>query len=300
MPSRYLNNWDFLGGSSTEDSYGNDYTYTSSSNGFDDNESWGMLNDSSSFGGEMQGSRMFDFLSDPVPLGQQLLLPSASKLHYFNNSTFSSVSEPVSPSSVETTPTSSEQPISAPREVSSSATPLKKRKRSPASPTAYSKTALAGGDYGRKKKYDAPPGVWRNSGGFISTVYINKKRVYGPLRRDVADAVKDREEMSIAKSYITSEDSMRAFVQEMKTRYGPDRVMCEDFSSYNGGIPRVESSSDRVISRSKSSSSRPSSNRPVRAAAKRNAYIGSDEEDDSTILPPFEEEAVLASPFDFM
>ncbi|EER01680.1 conserved hypothetical protein [Perkinsus marinus ATCC 50983] len=44
----------------------------------------------------------------------------------------------------------------------------------------------------RKKPYAAPKGVWRNNGGYNATIYVNKKRIYGPVRRNLADAVSDR------------------------------------------------------------------------------------------------------------
>ncbi|KAF4677955.1 Intraflagellar transport protein 56 [Perkinsus chesapeaki] len=68
--------------------------------------------------------------------------------------------------------------------------------------------------YGRRKSYGAPPGVWRNPYGYVSTVYVNKKRVYGPLRKTIEDASRDREAMVQAKEYVTSVEEMRAFVRE--------------------------------------------------------------------------------------
>jgi hypothetical protein len=96
-------------------------------------------------------------------------------------------SEPVSPSSVATTPTTSEHPVVAPsRQTSSqyaadyedaqvSHIHVSKKLRKSTPSTSHASVERSSGDRnGRKKKYDAPPGVWRNSGGFISTVYINK------------------------------------------------------------------------------------------------------------------------------
>jgi hypothetical protein len=133
---------------------------------------------------------------------------------------FKSFDQPASPSSsIDTTPTSSELPLPLARHhshIDDSLVSSPKRRRLVVS---HSTSSLSE-KHGRKKKYDAPPGVWRNSGGFISTVYINKKRVYGPLRRDVNDAVRDREEMLEAKNHIHTEDGMRSFVQGMKERCG--------------------------------------------------------------------------------
>ncbi len=314
-----------------------DFGLGSMQTGFEDD--WGFQNDHGSFGGDMQGSRMFDFLSDGPGVssgdGAQMMI-SSSKLHYFNQSVFPPLSEPVSPSSVETTPTSSEQPIGSaagPRPTSNSSRyyedsheDLYKSSSSSCSRSAaqaakrirkvegssYSKSSSLGlnGDLGRKKKYDAPPGVWRNSGGFISTVYINKKRVYGPLRRDVNDAVRDREEMSIAKTYIRSEEGMRAFVSEMKTRSGPSREMCTDFSVYDsineggteagalprGGAAKIGGSAAKYAGTNVVNVR--GTDRPLRAAAKRNLYIASEDSPAVDEDTPEGYEIDSAAPFD--
>ena len=202
--------------------------------------------------------------------------------------------EPVSPSSVDTTPTTSELPLASTQhydedyEMStvSNISVSKKVKKSVEAPTSIDRN-------GRKKKYDAPPGVWRNSGGFISTVYINKKRVYGPLRRDVNDAVRDREEMLLAKSVINTEEGMRAFVQGMKERFGPSRqaISVNEIRAQNSGYPGpvlVERATSAQSSNS--SSGGRTSSRPVRAAAKRNvftafAYDGEELEQSETEEP---------------
>lgn len=177
-------------------------------------------------------------------------------------------SEPVSPSSVATTPTASEMPVSSPRPVS------RDEQEGPLCNITVSKrprkclpvpAASTIDRNGRKKKYDAPPGVWRNSGGFISTVYINKKRVYGPLRREVADAVRDREEMLMAKSVINNEEAMRAFVQGMKERCGVNRQPITSIE-----IPETVSMAS--CERQVSMPSVRASSRPIRAAAKRNVF----------------------------
>lgn len=309
MPSQFHHGWDFLGGGEKEDGVCHDFGLGSLQTGFDDDE-WGFQNEHGSFGGEMQGSRMFDFLSDagaPSADATQMLNFS-NKLSYFNQFVFPAGSEPVSPSSAETTPTSSEQPIveaylgSRTESVdelyqsrSSQGPPSKRRKQGSCTGYTKSSSLVLNGDLGRKKKYDAPPGVWRNSGGFISTVYINKKRVYGPLRRDVNDAVRDREEMSIAKTFIRSEEGMRAFVSEMKTRSGPTREICTDFSAYESFVGGGASSSSMKAAAlttkhttGNRGSNRAVNERPIRAAAKRNLYIGSD---DSAALDDEEEPA---------
>ncbi|KAF4690038.1 hypothetical protein FOZ60_000701 [Perkinsus olseni] len=68
----------------------------------------------------------------------------------------------------------------------------------------------------RKKDYSAPPEVRKNSGGYISTVYINKRRVYGPLRQTLEESVRDREQMLLAKERGASEDEIRDLVITMK------------------------------------------------------------------------------------
>lgn len=222
-----------------------------------------------SFG--FQPSQMTSFGNDASWLwgSPELFDSRPSRLFESNDPMFSKLgqSEPVSPSSVDTTPTASEIPVStshpASREschepVSNITVSKRPRKSLPVPASTVDRN-------GRKKKYDAPPGVWRNSGGFISTVYINKKRVYGPLRREVADAVRDREEMLMAKSVINNEEAMRAFVQGMKERCGANR---QPITSVE--IPETVSvaSSERQVS----TASVRASSRPIRAAAKRNVF----------------------------
>lgn len=202
-------------------------------------------------------------------------------------------SEPVSPSSVATTPTTSEHPVVAPsRQTSSqyaadyedaqvSHIHVSKKLRKSTPSTSHASVERSSGDRnGRKKKYDAPPGVWRNSGGFISTVYINKKRVYGPLRRDVQDAVKDREEMLMAKQVINTEEGMRAFVQGMKERSGSNRQLLTSAELPSALATAAQSSSVVGTMSGHSFNSQNSvstirvSSRPMREAAKRNLFAG--------------------------
>ncbi|EER03077.1 hypothetical protein Pmar_PMAR001821 [Perkinsus marinus ATCC 50983] len=67
----------------------------------------------------------------------------------------------------------------------------------------------------RRKDYDAPTGVWRNPYGFVSTIYVEKRRVYGPLRKTVEAASRDREALLNVKYSITSVEDMKAFVRDM-------------------------------------------------------------------------------------
>ena len=50
----------------------------------------------------------------------------------------------------------------------------------------------------RCKAYPAPKGVWKNNGGFNATIYVHKRRIYGPIRRELSDAIEDRREMEEA------------------------------------------------------------------------------------------------------
>ena len=51
-----------------------------------------------------------------------------------------------------------------------------------------------------RKPYQAPRGVWRTpTDGFISTIYVAKRRFYGPVRPTVAEATKDRRLMEEVK-----------------------------------------------------------------------------------------------------
>ncbi|EER16788.1 hypothetical protein Pmar_PMAR026433 [Perkinsus marinus ATCC 50983] len=67
----------------------------------------------------------------------------------------------------------------------------------------------------RRKSYGAPTGVWKNPYGFVSTIYVNKCRVYGPLRKTVEAATRDREALLSVKDIITSIEDMKAFVRDL-------------------------------------------------------------------------------------
>lgn len=210
----------------------------------------------------------FDYALDSHSLGNDSWMWSSDLVHEkpsllfdFNESvSLKHDSEPVSPSSVETTPTTSDPVVVSSHTRDDSQDTSKRQRKSVTVQDRIDRN-------GRKKKYDAPPGVWRNSGGFISTVYINKKRVYGPLRRDVADAVRDREEMLEAKVVINTEEGMRAFVHGMKER-------CANLSASQRQalVARSERSAAEAVRRTETTipTTVRVSNRPVRSAAKRN------------------------------
>ncbi|KAF4711950.1 hypothetical protein FOZ63_019102, partial [Perkinsus olseni] len=65
----------------------------------------------------------------------------------------------------------------------------------------------------RVKKGDNPPrGVWRNRGGYIAAIYVDRERVYAPLRKTVQDAVRDRAALEQARLVYTTKDSLKRFV----------------------------------------------------------------------------------------
>ena len=63
-------------------------------------------------------------------------------------------------------------------------------------------SGVAGGK--RCKAYAAPKGVWKNNGGYNATIYVHKRRIYGPIRRDLSDAIEDRKEMEEALRELTA------------------------------------------------------------------------------------------------
>ncbi|KAF4677957.1 Intraflagellar transport protein 56 [Perkinsus chesapeaki] len=76
-------------------------------------------------------------------------------------------------------------------------------------------TATITGRSPRRKAYGAPTGVWKNPYGFVSTIYVNKRRVYGPLRKTIDAATRDREALLSVKDIITSVEEMRLFVKDV-------------------------------------------------------------------------------------
>ena len=70
------------------------------------------------------------------------------------------------------------------------------------SATSSSLSGVAGGK--RCKAYAAPKGVWKNNGGYNATIYVHKRRIYGPIRRDLSDAIEDRKEMEEALRELTA------------------------------------------------------------------------------------------------
>lgn len=69
---------------------------------------------------------------------------------------------------------------------------------------------------GRHKEYTAPTGVWKTNGGYISTIYVGNKRIYGPLRDSPEEAGVDRQKLIEAKAFATTEPEMRSFIATLK------------------------------------------------------------------------------------
>jgi hypothetical protein len=73
---------------------------------------------------------------------------------------------------------------------------------------------------GRHKEYTAPTGVWKTNGGYISTIYVGNRRIYGPLRDNPEDAGVDRQKLIDAKSFVKTEIEMRNFIANLKQQSG--------------------------------------------------------------------------------
>lgn len=70
---------------------------------------------------------------------------------------------------------------------------------------------------GRHKEYTAPTGVWKTNGGYISTIYVGNRRIYGPLRDNPEEAGVDRQKLIEAKSFARTETEMRNFIATLKS-----------------------------------------------------------------------------------
>jgi hypothetical protein len=85
---------------------------------------------------------------------------------------------------------------------------------------------------GRHKEYTAPTGVWKTNGGFISTIYVGNRRIYGPLRDNPEDAGVDRQKLIEAKPHVKNEMEMRSFISALKASSSPATVNVEDPTNY--------------------------------------------------------------------
>ena len=100
-------------------------------------------------------------------------------------------------------------------------------------PSSSGGGGMSGGK--RCKAYAAPKGVWKNNGGYNATIYVHKRRIYGPIRRDLSDAIEDRKEMEEALRELTAihnspedaailEVEMREVVAGLRNRSTPNRA----------------------------------------------------------------------------
>ncbi len=85
---------------------------------------------------------------------------------------------------------------------------------------------------GRHKEYTAPTGVWKTNGGYISTIYVGNRRIYGPLRDNPDDAGVDRQKLIEAKSFVRNEVEMRSFISTLKASPNPISVEAGDPNNY--------------------------------------------------------------------
>lgn len=73
--------------------------------------------------------------------------------------------------------------------------------------------SMGGSTPPRVKKGDNPPrGVWRNRGGYIAAIYVQRERVYAPLRKTVQEAVRDRAALEKARLVYPTKESLKRFV----------------------------------------------------------------------------------------
>ena len=111
---------------------------------------------------------------------------------------------------------------------------------------------------GRHKEYTAPTGVWKTNGGYISTIYVGNRRIYGPLRDNPEDAGVDRQKLIDAKTFVKTEIEMRNFIANLKQQSG---------GSVRVPVAAVQSVTDPsslfIVSGPASVSRRPIQRRPV-------------------------------------
>ncbi|KAF4666770.1 Intraflagellar transport protein 56 [Perkinsus chesapeaki] len=69
-----------------------------------------------------------------------------------------------------------------------------------------------------KKGNNPPRGVWRNRGGYIAAIYVDRERVYAPLRKTVEEAVRDRAALEQARLVYTNKESLKRFVNTVLRR----------------------------------------------------------------------------------
>lgn len=99
---------------------------------------------------------------------------------------------------------------------------------------------------GRHKEYTAPTGVWKTNGGYISTIYVGNRRIYGPLRDNPDDAGIDRQKLIEAKSFVRNEVDMRAFISTLKASANPSNVEAGDPNNYFVITPKTPTQSQPI------------------------------------------------------
>ena len=82
---------------------------------------------------------------------------------------------------------------------------------------AASGSASSSRKRGRHKEYTAPTGVWKTNGGYISTIYVGNRRIYGPLRDNPEEAGMDRQKLLEAKAFAKTEAEMRNYIATLKS-----------------------------------------------------------------------------------
>ena len=138
-----------------------------------------------------------------------------SKSQALANQMLSSESIPTTPSEWET---SSDTPVNPAGTIRSEHV-VTSRPR-PAASHVSSSAASPGRKRGRHKEYTAPTGVWKTNGGYISTIYVGNRRIYGPLRDNPEEAGVDRQKLIEAKSFVKNEIEMRSYISTLKTGPG--------------------------------------------------------------------------------
>jgi hypothetical protein len=122
--------------------------------------------------------------------------------------------KPDRPSTPVATPSEWETASDTPTNLRASARPY-----SPVSPIGHlssTTAASASRKRGRHKDYTAPTGVWKTNGGYISTIYVGNRRIYGPLRDNPEEAGADRQRLIEAKSFAKTEAEMRGYIATLK------------------------------------------------------------------------------------
>jgi hypothetical protein len=155
-----------------------------------------------------------------------------------------------------------------------------------------SANSMSGGK--RCKAYAAPKGVWKNNGGYNATIYVHKRRIYGPIRRDLSDAIEDRKEMEdalreLTQIHNTPEDAgileveMREVVAGLRNRATPNRDILGSTVSASA-VP--SSNSVRLLNASASSNLEGSTRKRLRLVGTGQTGVNEGLESSSLIASP--------------